>query len=741
MQKIKRTFQEFMLIATAMLGSLNAIAANGTGAFGGLSITPTAQIDSGAMTFQLQNRVIGTGRYEGINLTNVFGLSDFLEVGGRIAANTTNVNLYTGDGGNRDLSASFKLQLNPLLGYASSPLKVSFGASDLGGAVTLFRSYYGVASYEGNSWSASAGYAKAGVRNFSYNPLNSAFFNASLSLRPWLDVQTESTSDRTWLALAAQNEGLLSSWGAPSGTSIYAKINTQVRGSSQVGGKPWLDVGIRLPLDWTQIKKHQPSGMPTRQLVPTNSISSLQQRSEISILSPDQNVQTTQTVQIDKTDKTTQEPPSLTLFAQDLASWLIQSGFEGVSVGVVGNTLVVKASDMVYEHSLLDGAGVALGQIAKQSSFNMPAQITNYRYVHARWGTPAVGYSGKISCLKNWLARGQDCSVQQALEPAFRNLHAWSDQVNWLVQNDADYRFKPRLKLNPVQSYYVATEFSLLDFSIGLNLQPSMLLWEGGSVEVSKIYHLHSTKGYNPGEVFNYTRIRDATNSIMLTHIQKLQDGFSGRVNVGQIGTGFYKGGHAELRWDSLDGQFAAGFNQGYWLADNDKIQEVGRPASVYARYAPSMLNWSLEMVGGRYWYGDKGFTVASNHWMGDAKVSLFLRRSVPPESFWPGKRGATFAGIEASFPLTPRRAMTAETFQVKGSPRLGLSLSTPVGRADNFIVDPFGVPIYIKALVDSPVSGQLGAVLMDYDRNGPAYVYGHLERLRYAYEKWVKKF
>jgi hypothetical protein len=54
--------------------------------------------------------------------------------------------------------------------------------------------------------------------------------------------------------------------------------------------------------------------------------------------------------------------------------------------------------------------------------------------------------------------------------------------------------------------------------------------------------------------------------------------------------------------------------------------------------------------------------------------------------------------------------------------------------------VDPFGVPIYIKALVDSPVSGQLGAVLMDYDRNGPAYVYGHLERLRYAYEKWVKE-
>jgi hypothetical protein len=737
MQKSKRTVLKVMLIATALAGAFDVIAANGTGAFGGLSITPTAEIDSGAMTFQVQNRVIGTGRYEGINLTKVFGLSNFLEVGGRIAANTTNVNLHTSDGGNRDLSASFKLQLNPILGYASSPLKVSFGASDVGGAATLFRSYYGVATYLGNHWNASAGYAKAGVRNFDNNPLNGAFINGSLSLMPWLDVQAESTSNRSWLALSALNDSLLPSWGAPSGTAIYAKLNTQVRGTSQVGGKPWLDVGIRMPLDWTQIKRVQSTSGSAREYASTSNIERVAAVKE----GLTQNVPIKEHKQ---TEQVPQEQPSLVLFAQDLASRLVQSGLEGVWVGTVGNTLVVKVSDMVYEHSLLDGAGVALGQIAKQTSdhkaLQIPAQITNYRYVHARWGTPAVGYQGKIACLQNWLARGQECSAQQAVEPAFRNLHSWSDQVNWIVQNEADYRFKPRLKINPVQNYYVATEFSLLDYSIGLNVQPSVLLWEGGSLELSKIYHLHSTKGYNPGDVFNYTRVRDGMNSIMLNHIQKLQDGFSGRINVGQIGTGFYKGGHAELRWDSLDGQFAAGFNQGYWLADNDNIQAVGRPASVYARYAPSLRDWSMEVVAGRYWYGDKGLTLASNHWMGDNKVSLFLRRSVPPERFWPGKRGATFAGIEVSFPLTPRRAMSAESFQIKGSPRLGLSLSTPVGRADNYIVDPFGVPIYIKALVDSPVSGHLGAVLMDYDRNGPAYVHGHLERLRYASEKWVKK-
>ena len=717
----------------------DAVAANGTGAFGGMSITPTAQVDGGVMTFQVQNRVIGTGRYDGINLTNVFGLSDFLEVGGRIAANTTSVNLYTGDGGHRDLSASAKLQLNPIFGYAASPLKISLGVTDVGGAATLFRTYYGVASYGGSAWSASAGYAKAGQTNILHNPLQGAFINGSLQIKPWLNLQAESTSARSWLALAAKNDTLLPSWGAPGGTTIYAKLNSQVRGSNLVGGTSWLDVGIRLPLDWTQIKTRPSSSVgAVRQIAHTiNKVVTNTQTAAYTEVKADVKADVKAEVQAEPEHSSpTRDQTSLGKYAQELALRLIQSGLEGVSVGVIGDMLIVKASDMVYEHSLLDGAGVALGHLAQ----NVPEQINQYRYVHARWGTPAIGFTGDIRCLKDWLDKGHKCMTLDVTQPVFRNLNQWTANVPWAVENLQDIRYKPRIKLNTVQNYYAATEFSLLDYSVGVNVQPSMLLWEGGSLEVSKIYHLHSTKGFNPGEMFNFTRIRESLNSIMLTHVQKLQDGFSGRINVGQLGTGFYKGGHAELRWDSLNGQLALGLNQGYWVAENDRIQAVGRPTTVYARYAPPLRDWTLEMVAGKYWYGDKGLSIVSGHWVGDVKMSLFVKRSLPPEQYWPGKRSATFAGLEVSFPLTPRRAMTAESFQIKGSPRMGLSLLTPVGRSDNYIVDPFGVPFYIKALVDSPVAGQLGSVIMDYDRNGPAYVFGHLERLRYAYDKWVKK-
>jgi hypothetical protein len=446
--------------AAIIFGASEAMAANGTGAFGGLSITPTAQVDGGGMTFQVQNRVIGTGRYDGINLTNVFGLSDFLDVGGRIAANTTNVNLYAGGGGDRDLSASAKLQLNPLLGYAASPFKVSLGATDVGGAATLFRTYYGVASYGASAWTASAGYAKAGQTNILHNPLQGAFINGSLQIKPWLDLQAESTSTRSWLAMAAKNDTLLPSWGAPGGTTIYAKLNSQVRGPNLVGGSPWLDVGIRLPLDWTQIKTPPSSPLGAmRQIAAThNHVVTIEQTPTHA------KAQARQDGASDKTEITNlvQDESSLVPYAQELAQKLINSGLEGVSVGVIGDMLIVKASDMVYEHSLLDGAGVALGQLAQ----NVPEQINQYRYVHARWGTPAIGFTGDIRCLKDWLDRGHKCMTVDVAQPVFRNLNQWTANVPWAVENMQDFRYKPRIKLNTVQNYYAATEFSLLDYSV-----------------------------------------------------------------------------------------------------------------------------------------------------------------------------------------------------------------------------------------------------------------------------------
>jgi hypothetical protein len=81
---------------------------------------------------------------------------------------------------------------------------------------------------------------------------------------------------------------------------------------------------------------------------------------------------------------------------------------------------------------------------------------------------------------------------------------------------------------------------------------------------------------------------------------------------------------------------------------------------------------------------------------------------------------------------------MNADNFQIKGVSRIAAGLVTPIGRPDNYIVGSNGVPIYIKALVDTPVPAYMGSVLFDSDRANAGYVNAHLERLRYAYQRWV---
>jgi hypothetical protein len=76
--------------------------------------------------------------------------------------------------------------------------------------------------------------------------------------------------------------------------------------------------------------------------------------------------------------------------------------------------------------------------------------------------------------------------------------------------------------------------------------------------------------------------------------------------------------------------------------------------------------------------------------------------------------------------------------FQIKGSPRVGVGLVTPIGRPDNYIVGSNGVPIYEKALVATPVPAYAGSILLDFDRANPSYFDGKLERLRYAHRRWV---
>ena len=311
------------------------------------------------------------------------------------------------------------------------------------------------------------------------------------------------------------------------------------------------------------------------------------------------------------------------------------------------------------------------------------------------------------------------------------------------MRDQAPYRYKLRVKLNPIHNYYWATEYSLVDYSVGLNINPFIHLWDGGALEFARSAEMLNSKEFEPGGNLASSRIQNANRRLLIHHMQRLNHGFSMRLSAGELMQGHLRGGQAELRWDSLGGEWATGLNLSRWQApDNTTGLPSASPKLAFARYSPTGSDWSLEIAGGEYWYKDKGITATSSHWFGDMKFSYFLRHSVPPERFWPGKESITMAGMELTFPLTPRKAMSADGgWQIKGTPRLGLSLLSPVNRqTENFLAYSNGAPIYQKAWVEPSIPSYASSVLLDSDRANASHVAGKLERLRYAYQRWVLK-
>jgi hypothetical protein len=734
MKRIDIALATLASLASFQSWSLGLDLGVGSNGVSGLNVFPMATVPHGSLLYQYKNQVIDSFRSEGYNQSLVVGLSSFSEIGLRIADTTVQSNIYGGGGGIRDLSASGKVQINPLVGLHHWPLKMAFGVIDYGGAATNFRSYFGVATVQGQNWVASAGYALA--QNNPNNPLTGPFASTALQLTPWASVSAESNLHKSWVGLTLRNERLMSKLGAPKGASLSVGLNQQVRGANPTSA--WAGLTLHLPLDWSlgrnsparsAVPQPLPLGMPTGRLpepvMPVAQVVPAAQVAQGPSLSPSHTDAAA--------DHTTAARHAENLAMEDLAKRMAEHGFEGIDIGHVGDTLVVKFSDFTYEHSLLDGAGVALGLIS-----TLKTHFIRYQLVQSRWGTPSVGYHGNLHCLAEWI-NDEGCDEERAVKPFFRNLAKATQGVSWRVKGHAPYQHKIRLRLIPVYSYYVATEYSMLDYSVGVNINPSIHLWDGGALEFSQVQHINSSKEFEKGGFYNYSRIKTANRRVLLHHMQRIDNGWSARVSAGQLMPGPLHGGQLELRWDSLHGEWASGINLSSWKAKpNRRGLPSGQPKTAFVRYAPTGTDWRMELIAGEYWFKDKGLTAISTHWFGDMQFSYFLRHSMPPQQFWPGKKSVTLAGFELNFPLTPRRAMQADRgFQIKGTHRFGVGLVTPIGRPDNYIVGSNGVPIYEKALVGTPIPAYAGSVLLDSDRANPSYFAGKLERLRYAHRRW----
>lgn len=788
------------ILSLLCLSEASAETNNTVNGLSGYIFVPSAAVaPRGTVTIDYSPSVPGADRLDGHNMSLLFGLNSFLELSGRVAANTLQCKMYSEPNcGMRDLSASGKVGFDLGWLFPSTFLKslrVAAGATDVGGAATSFHSKFVVASYVAERFELSGGFGKTSEGLSRHMPLDGPFAGGSFSIFPWARVHLEATRDHTAAGFRLSDERVLSKFGFPEGSRLHFQVNKSFAASVKEMPQPHFSMGIRIPLDTTGAipqKQRSASFSPIEGIHSQSQATSGRQMTGLS--TPDKNSlsahETTARRSLDlvasgvtdqavastqvKSDSTqvrsdstqvqvgsAQVKPDSKGNASEhvqllqFADLLAKRGFSDIAIGFTGDrsSIVLSVNNIGFTHSELDALGAALGNLA----FTNPVKTERYRFVLNRWNLPILWVDGDLECLRAWLLGKPICHEANAIRLKFHapestvkpSTEDRENQLSWLIRGHRPAWEKLRLHLGPSSHYAFATEFGIWDYSLAAVINPWLHLWQGAVLEGIRQVHINQSDDYDRGGIFSFWKMRTGNGRIMLhqaftqTSTLKWPVGgrLSGRLSAGQPFPEWLGGG-GEIRWDSNNGQHSLTLASHRYIYQGDLPGYVpGQPSSIAYRFMPENSDWQLEATYGRWWNKDQSLTIASRHWFGDMNLGFFVQSYRDARPLWFGGKEVAFAGIELSFPLSLRREIDTGSlpFDIRGLPRYGVGLATTVGRTDNAFVGAGGFPLYAHLGVGSGVPFATGAILKDFDRLGPAYTPYHLDRVRYAFDRWVK--
>jgi hypothetical protein len=213
--------------------------------FSGGVLTPGARtMPWGTFGLRYDPQMPGARDVRGHNYVIGVGVLPYVEAAGRIAANDLHCNLYlltTCDSQPqlRDLSMSFKVAV-PL--DAQQRFSIALGATDLGGAATNFRSYYGAVGWRQGPFDLTLG---AGRADNAGALLGGLFGRASVQVLPVLQLSAERIPDGNYLsARAFVPVGWL-----PDRWHAFLDFTRRI-GDGTATGSSWVGAGLNIPLDF-----------------------------------------------------------------------------------------------------------------------------------------------------------------------------------------------------------------------------------------------------------------------------------------------------------------------------------------------------------------------------------------------------------------------------------------------------------------------------------------------------------
>jgi Exopolysaccharide biosynthesis protein YbjH len=710
--KVNKSLPKLLLFFTAEFLYLNTtcFAQISPSGYSGAINTPTAQIiPLGSIDLSLTNNIPEVNRqFSG----GMFGSSNLglgplsgLEVSGRLTndgdiyCNQNEPNCFSSS---RDLSINTKYQIPLQLPYAT---RVAIGATDFLGAAKNYSGHYavGTSSYF-KDFEITSGVAKADLPN-SY--LNSLFFSTSYLINQDLRISLERDS-REIRAGGSFNYYTTPNLSVYTVLSIGKGVNNTEQNFQISAGLNYYFNGKQKEQVFNSAKRDDENNFNNTKSV----VNSITNKNSISEISPSDLNLFSENIQVDPL-----------MNAKLIADKLEKAGFGQINIffDKQHNTWLVKTESIRWRKNQLEAMGVALSVFLK---LNLPTKDTiqmTLTYLQNPVLTSVVIYTDLIEFqLGNNYCNFKKCVELYSGDP-ITNLNYFQ----LLIKDQNPIYLRPQIEIKPAINYVIGNEYGLYNYSLGASTGWEVplnkgLLWSGAYVSP-----LLNSSQYVNGE-FSNSKLRNelVSNYVSLTSaIQQntwieLTAGMQDLIGVVQSNSQY--GGQIELDWLNAKGTFRIQTVAGDYFSPY--LGKHYRPGLGSTRYTIIPGLWSLDLTGGKFYNGDKGFQVTSNHWFGDYRLSFYYRDSgnSSPALDLPKTQ---FVGFQILLPFGPRAAYDSGPIQIRGGDHLSLNIESVVHQNSNTINGGYGI--------QSVHQHGLYKDLMDYDRNGVANLDANLNTLR----------
>jgi hypothetical protein len=658
--------------------------------YSGLGLVPSANTLKGGTAILAHDPTVpGAPITTGYNTQIGFGLIDNLELVGRLATNNQKCNMYQPGAcpanSYRDFSSSMKWSL-PINWLKDQNAAVAVGATDFGGAATYFRSYYVVGTKSFDQFDVSLGLAKKG--SVGNSMLVGTLASATWRPTDWANVSLQKVGSNTTA------HALLQTPIFTDGASAWLTFNHRIS-DAPVMDKSWIGWGVSMPLDRVE-----------KQTVSTP---------------------------LQKAETQTGNKALANLKPSDLAEALKARGFYNAKIGTKTNgDLVLELENAAYSWNILDAAGVALGVVS--SAYSQESKDQKFELVLTTRGIKQLLVKGEAKCVGRWLSNGEVCSSlsvqslsQRAAgtalfsESTLQLVGGLDESVNW--SSGSAWSFRPEIIVSPTVVTTIGTEYGSFDGDMGANINAVIPLWPGAMIENNRVRPVGvGTKNFEQGGLFYASRLKPVTNRTLFHQLINLPAiNTQARFSTGTAYT-VWDGRQIETSTQTDNSRHKLGFTEGTFKNDALSYNNERSYRLVNYRFANNDQQTSVtEITQGKFWAGDKGFSINQRFWHGDTTLNIYLRRTRMTES----KPLVSFAGLQFSIPFTPRENKSLEYLGLRGVSQWTYSLETKILEKDNIITGGYG---------EVPKVGDSLVMTFNRDRNSNRYYDTNLGRMKNAY-------